>query len=226
MRSPMQLVGRLLLAAVALAASACSSNTTSPGIAPVDEVGVASRDATPLPSPPLDATPEAPGGDLALAAPMAAPVVPRGTVSGQRLVARQLVASDGSAMPAGWYDRTMRVECSFERATDGWLRCLPTRTSRIAERGYHLDPGCSEPLVVADDGCSPAPFAARRAPADRCGVEPGTSVYEVGERTQPQTVYVQAGDSCKAVPAPPGVDLYRTSALPPARFVSARVVTP
>lgn len=226
----MQLVGLPRIATVALLlASACSSNTSpSPGITPVAEVAVASRgDASPAPSASTSEGRDAlVGGDVALAAPMAAPVVPRGTVSGQRLVARQLVASDGSAMPAGWFDRTLRAECSFERASDGWLRCLPTRTSSIDERGYHLDPGCSEPLVVADDGCAPAPFASRRAAADRCGAEAGTSVYEVGERAQPATVYVQAGDSCKAVPAPPGVDLYRTSAIPPSRFVSARVVTP
>lgn len=230
----MQLVGPLLVAVVALSlASACSSSPdASPGIAAVDEVAAAPRVPAPAEAEAADVvapdtvTASLPGGDVALAAPMAAPVVPRGTVSGQRLVARQLVAADGSAAPAGWYDRTLRVECSFERAADGWLRCLPTKSSRIDERGYHLDPGCSEPLAVADDGCAPAPFASRRAPDDRCGAERGVVVYEVGERAQPTTVYVQAGDACKAVPAPPGVDLYRTSALPSSRFVSARVVTP
>jgi hypothetical protein len=217
----MQLVGHLSVAVAALSLLAACSSERPRQITPVREA------ASPSTVERGDARPDpAPGGDVAFAAPMAAPVVPRGTVSGHRLVARQLLAADGSAAPAGWYDRTMRVECAFERAADGWLRCLPTRTSRIDERGYHLDPGCSEPLAVADDGCAPAPFASRRAPDDRCGVERGVLIYEVGERTQPATVYVQAGDSCKAVPAPPGLDLYRTSPLPSARFVSARVVTP
>lgn len=223
----MKSMGHLLAALVSTAAGCAASDAPSPSpgiVAASDAVG--SR----WPAAPADgATPERMGSPPtpAVASPvLAAPAVQRGTVSGQRLLARHLVAADGSSQPAGWYDTSMRGECAFERAADGWTRCLPAKTSRIEERGYHLDPGCSDPLVVASDGCAPSPFASRRQPADRCGGEPGVSIYEVGERTHPTTVYVQAGDACKAVPAPPGVDLYRTRAVPLSRFVSARVVTP
>lgn len=214
----MKSMGHLLAALALLAAAGCSLADAPSGAAP----GIVADDAAGSPREHAGS----PATPAVVAPVLAAPPVPRGTVSGQRLVARQLVAADGSSQPAGWYDTTMRGECAFERAADGWTRCLPAKTSRIEERGYHLDPGCSDPLVIASDGCAPSPFASRREPADRCGGEPGVSIFEVGERTQPQTVYVQAGDACKAVPAPPGVDLYRTSAVPLSRFVSARVVTP
>lgn len=88
----------------------------------------------------------------------------QGYESGSRLKVRELTASDGATQQLGFFDTQLQQNCSFVKADDGQLRCLPLEN--VAYLGsLYADPACnvgrlaSTPcagdatLVVAPDGC-------------------------------------------------------------------------
>ena len=72
--------------------------------------------------------------------------------SGTRIKARVISTADGAKAFAGYYDTTLSTACSFQRAADDTLRCLPTTNSYLGT--FYADSGCSTPLAYAT-GCAP-----------------------------------------------------------------------
>ncbi len=103
----------------------------------------------------FDPTARGDGGDDA-----GLPAEPAAHVSGTRLRAIEAVAPGGAAQLLGWHDVDLDMECRFEVASDGVLRCLPVLGSLY---GLRADATCTVPLgtgrVPADDPqCSQVRF--------------------------------------------------------------------
>jgi hypothetical protein len=64
----------------------------------------------------------------------------------ERLVPALVADGDKPALVPGWYDRERQVDCTFKRASDGKLRCLPTAT---AARLFSTDTACKSQAHVA-----------------------------------------------------------------------------
>jgi len=72
--------------------------------------------------------------------------------SGSRIKARTISSADGAKAFAGFYDSQLSVACSFVRAADDALRCLPTTVGYMGS--YFADSGCATPLAYSA-GCTP-----------------------------------------------------------------------
>src|SRR6478736_6789521 len=64
--------------------------------------------------------------------------------SGSRLHAVLLDGGDGAVAFRGWFDTQLDIECVFQTAQDGSLRCLPAPS----RRGFYADPQCTQAAVV------------------------------------------------------------------------------
>jgi len=122
-----------------------------------------------------------------------------GTTSGTRLRARTLVAEDGARAPNGWHDSARGVDCSFQRAADGKLRCLPLSSGTIHTQWF-ADASCTKPLAYVSKGCD-APTTAARTGA-YCGGSggSGTTLYDVSGRFNGTTVYTKTTNGCSGSP--------------------------
>jgi len=141
------------------------------------------------------------------------------TKSGTRLKARYYVGADGSKQFSGWRDTMRNEDCSFSRAEDGVIRCLPTP----GYASYFADPGCSQPLGMAvTPSGSACPGATLVAPTYveslSCG---GFKYYKAGATTTPAMVYSGVPGACSATAAPAIYTFYTTTYLAPTEFASA-----
>ncbi len=102
------------------------------------------------------------------------------TQSGARLKVNYYAGSDGSKLPVlNMHDSQLGVDCSFQTATDGTTRCLP---SGLSVSSWYADSGCTQPVgcLVSGAGCATAPkyaistaesgctFTVRRIQRRRC----------------------------------------------------------
>jgi hypothetical protein len=141
-------------------------------------------------------------------------------VSGTRLRARNLVATDGAVQFQGWHDSQLGIDCVFSPTTNG-LRCLPLGSTFP---NYFGDAGCSQPLHGETKGCSPpSTVSAYEVRTLTCA---GSNIiytpYRVGSLFTGSVVYQQGG-SC--VQASAGItdliDFYGLQALPLTDYVAA-----
>jgi hypothetical protein len=144
--------------------------------------------------------------------------------SGTRLKARWYVGADGTRQWAfNWFDSERNEECSFQPATDGVLRCLPTGTAAIYT--YYLDAECSQPAVAhaAPSGCN-AEAVRYLTQSEIVGCEYRTRLTSPGQLMQQTTQYTLSGESCVEVPLPATYVLRRPGAeVPPTSFVAAEI---
>lgn len=66
--------------------------------------------------------------------------------SGTRLRVRYLEAGPSATMTVDLWDSELETPCTFAKAPDGTLRCLPS----VAADVYYADSGCTEPVYQAD----------------------------------------------------------------------------
>src|SRR5258706_1461262 len=73
--------------------------------------------------------------------------------SGTRLRAEVYASADGAKKWHGWYDQTLGVECQYETADDGTLRCIPFESLGDAAFG---DSSCTQ-RVAQSSACGASP---------------------------------------------------------------------
>ena len=112
------------------------------------------------------------------------------TQSGSRLKAMYNVGSDGSKVFASLHDSQLNVDCSFEGASDGSTRCLP---SGAQAGGFFSDPQCSQSLGFAAIGCVTPVYAVQYETICRISIKifPVTGTFN-------GSVYTGNATSCTA----------------------------
>lgn len=145
--------------------------------------------------------------------------------SGSRLKARWYVGDDGARQPLfQWFDSARNEECTFQRATDGVLRCMPGGAGLSS---YYSNANCTQRaavlLATLDCGDGYGTYAIESATT---GCESRIKVFTLGETLPPESVYVLSGESCVAA-APNAAFVYRRlgSEVAPSSFVSAQLTT-
>jgi hypothetical protein len=129
------------------------------------------------------------GGDAADMAPddggAAGVFLPR---EGTRLKIRWIEAPGGTRVFGGFRDSQLRVDCSFRRAIDGELRCLPTAFTLGND---FADASCTSPAVVMGDADCQAPEYIRRTDSTNACLgreriyRRGEAITQVFTRTTP-----------------------------------------
>lgn len=140
--------------------------------------------------------------------------------SGQRL--RAVVDDDGHGATAfvTWRDTALATDCSFDRAADGELRCLP-HTNVV---GAFLDEGCTQPIVASwpgQDACEATTWATALVDPSACA-EPALRILARGASLGPGPAYVSTLAGCLRLGS--GQRFEVASEVPPSRFARATVV--
>jgi hypothetical protein len=142
------------------------------------------------------------------------------TKSGTRLRARYYVGEDGSKEFIGWHDMQRNENCTFAKAPDGKLRCLPSEGNALA-LGYNSDAGCTTQLfiTIATGACVP-PTAKYATTTDTSTC---TTALHTVTLVTPTELYVGTPANCLKVTQPPAGYAYYASSgvLAPAEFVAA-----
>ena len=140
------------------------------------------------------------------------PVEP-GNVSGTRLRAIEAVAPGGAAKLLGWHDLDLDMECRFEIASDGVLRCLPVLGALSL---LHTDPGCTVPLGVEEPPADDPQCSQVRFLSDGTG-----PIFRAGARYFGAT-YIGMPGQCSAFdPGSQSVNFQIAEEVPPTTFVAA-----
>lgn len=146
---------------------------------------------------------------------------PRG---GTRLEPRWLEGPDGQRSFLTFHDRQLEVDCSFTRAADGELRCLPSGYFLPEVLSEWADPACTAAVVSwVRPSCQRFAFVRRRDGSNPC--EPRERVYRLGERIAENRIHSRPGDGpCVASAVLSGEAPFRVGEeLPPATFVKAKL---
>ncbi len=139
--------------------------------------------------------------------------------SGNRLHARYWVAPSGAEILADWYDTELGVVCTPVEATDGTLRCLPSRavgtSAAVSAPGPTItgtfdDAACTQRLYQWSSDCDP-PAQVKVYEQNLCGATQA-AVYDVNGEATPQALYGLDPTSGECVS--------RGGPLPDARFLS------
>jgi len=146
-----------------------------------------------------------------------------GVSGGTRLEPRFLDAGAGARVVRGWFDRELRVECFFDVATDGRIRCLPSQANLPAVFG---DAACTRPLTISP-ACAPVPtfaFGPSRA-TPHCGRSLSQPVQEVGAVHAGSVFRKDFIDGCVPQGVAPGDRAYELGVeRDPTEFVGATLV--
>jgi hypothetical protein len=153
------------------------------------------------------------GGESAPRSSNGPPDEPIEPISGSRLKVRAWRQGSAS-MPATIYDTELDVECSFQLASDGVERCLPTRAGLV----QFGDTECRQAIALAAVGCDGAPsrFAELAGEAELCSVHGAPrSIYRLGDPVALPSEIFEAG--------PPGCQAARETAR---EYFAATLVEP
>jgi len=122
--------------------------------------------------------------------------------SGSRLKATFYAGADGSKQAAGMHDSQLNVDCSFQMATDGTLRCLPANGQ--ASIYYFSDSGCTQPVPYQVKNCGTPAYAlgspAAGAPGS-CSYQPATRVFPISGPYTGSSLYYASAGGCSQQPA-------------------------
>lgn len=144
-------------------------------------------------------------------------VPPTGVANGSTLVAR-FYETEGAAVLRDWQDTHNDVACTFQVASDGRWRCLPTDVAI----GYG-DAACTKPIgSFSTCGAVPHFVLGPEVPL-ACG-DTGRSVYAVEQPTSDQAYYYTDETGChRGNNGTPNV-LYALHEVPVTGFVAAELV--
>lgn len=104
-----------------------------------------------------------------------------------RLVPTLVTQQNSEELVAGWHDMERNVDCSFVKASDGKMRCLPTGPTGVV---FFTDSACKAPTLVAVRG---GPLSCAQAASKYVRATPGRSP------TQPQSQCAPAADAITKV---------------------------
>lgn len=148
-------------------------------------------------------------------------------LAGSRLKRWVIVADDGTTVEEGLHDTGLDVDCYFRVASDGVLRCLPSRAGGSTDSYYgpFEDPDCSHPCVLVPhgDACS-APQYALGTKQGACPYDgtDRTHVFLLGEKITKVYVRYTAESPCTEATSQNGEVYYqRGPEVPPETFVGA-----
>lgn len=145
--------------------------------------------------------------------------------SGTRLKARWYVAEDGARQWAfNWFDRERNEECSFQRAADGVLRCIP---AGVVLTTYYSDPDCTQRVVASyaslDCQGNPPRYGFEYETVD---CESRIVVIALGQVLQQEIFHALVNDSCvESTPTPGYVYRRPGNEVSPTSFVAAQLHT-
>jgi hypothetical protein len=122
-----------------------------------------------------------------------------GSTSGSRLKVKSVIAEDGARHFNGWRDTARDVDCSFQRAGDGTLRCLPV--SLTVSPSWYGDAACSKPLAYGSKGCEALATATSSEGWCAGSGALATKLYSVVGPYRGSSIYTKSGDECTASPA-------------------------
>ena len=145
-------------------------------------------------------------------------------VGGTRIKARWVEGPGGRRTFFDWYDTQLETRCSFRRAADGALRCLPTGYTLTAGVTDFADAGCTAPVAVYwQPTCFPPPFIVRPDSSNPCQAR--DRVYQRGERIADGQLFWRPANECVAGAILPTEAAYRIGAeVPVSMFVKAEEV--
>lgn len=206
-------MGMRALLALPFVLLACSSSRISPDPFHIDGGSDAGLDGS-----------ASPDGSIS---PDAGATKPASFTSGTRLRTRYITGADGSKQLVGFYDSTLKVECTFITAGDGKTRCLPiggSAAANIAANAYYADSACTQPAAYAAYPLCPTTYAAQGDPSPTsCSTGYTYRVYSLGAKLS--TYYVKGG-SCTATAVPPTLQMWAVGTeIPPAQFVEGTYAT-
>lgn len=144
-----------------------------------------------------------------------------GAASGTRLKARWTTAEDGAKQFRGFWDSARETECSFQGASDGTTRCLPS--GMFIHPTFFADAACTKRIAYGEKGC-----AAKTATLQGrycAGSEITQTIFTLGARFTAPQLYNKDGASCTSISAASWADrdLYVVGAeIPPSEFVAAK----
>ncbi len=120
--------------------------------------------------------------------------------SGTRLKLQYYAGADGSKQVAGMFDSQLNVPCSFGKASDGVIRCLPapsTTTVTAITANLFSDAKCSQPVGVTTSPCSQTPSQISVTVTDTNSCTATTTIYQAGPQfTGP--LYQLSSSTCTA----------------------------
>lgn len=129
-----------------------------------------------------------------------------GPISDARLKARYRVADGGAReyIPGAWFDSTLGVDCSFQRAADGVDRCMPAmRPIGLQNIGY-LDDTCTQAVAFytpTNGGCAPEFEAGYAAKNDNI-CPASLHVFALGPVEVPLSLYLPFNGCTKSLAGP------------------------
>lgn len=114
-------------------------------------------------------------------------------VAGDRLSVREIAFPGGEPVQVGWYDEELRTPCTFRRAADGQVRCLPQ--TGVFDFHAFASPDCSESSALArrSNRCGPTPTFATTPGLSNCPAE--AHVFRLGERYTGDR-FIRVGEDC------------------------------
>jgi hypothetical protein len=132
--------------------------------------------------------------------------------SGPRLRARVLkaVATDDAAIYQGAFDKDLGVACTFTKADDGRIRCMPPATVT-----YFTDQGCTTPIANMEAGCAAPAHVSRVLGCQWSGFKLGAKV------TPAKTYALNPTGTCIELPPAGGRDFYALTSAAATGFVAA-----
>ncbi len=145
-----------------------------------------------------------------------------GIRDGTRLVARYFVA-EGAAVFRIWHDTERTMDCTFQPASDGEYRCLPTGLdARYAYK--YADAACTHPVVVAARCQLPRYAFGREMATARCNRHSGRAVFAVGSARRSRFVFDVYNGMCnRSILSERDVAYELGDTLPATDFVAAQL---
>jgi hypothetical protein len=113
------------------------------------------------------------------------PTAPRINAGDGRLVPALVSLPGGAGLSLGWHDTERDTDCTFARASDGKLRCLPTGAQATL---FHTDDACKSPGVVAVLDKVPCTGPPRFARVATSACAPTSRLFELGAQKRDLTV--------------------------------------
>jgi hypothetical protein len=212
-----------LFFAICFLPAACSSSTPSEAVPTDASSGTvdAASDITGAVEVLEDGGPSSDAGASSDAGPDGAAPDDAEFVSGTRIRATYWLAEDGTRRYTGLFDTKLQVACSFSKAEDGKVRCLPMDTADAAN--VFADMNCMQPLGHVDaQWCTTPKYGMQ--PQQAAGCAAGPIVYALGASVNLATIYNPAGANCNPSPAA-GQKLFDLgSKVAPTEFVEGTTV--
>jgi hypothetical protein len=138
-----------------------------------------------------------------------------------RLVPALVSLPGDAALSLGWHDTERDTDCTFARASDNKLRCLPTGAQATL---FHTDDACKSPGVVAVLNKVPCTGPPRFARVATSACAPTSRLFELGtqKRDLPIASVETAPGHCPTQAVTNALD---ATEVDPAGFVEGVLVT-